>query len=446
MNLVPGHRLLAAAAPIALMLGAMVVAAPVAGATSPSSPSQPGVIYVSNTSSSIPGCSSTPYSTIQPAIDAARPGQTVFVCPGTYPTTFTITKSNVTVTGAGSATVIDPTSAAVNAVDLDTEQPIVAIAYVPPGVTGANVTSLTIRGTGLTNDFPWPNCTDDFIGVLYQRSSGSVVGDAVDGIALPTALYGCQDGNAIYVQTGSVPSAHVSIELTSVAGYDKNAITCNDSYVTCTVLFDSTQGNGPTSRIAQNGIQVAFGAVGTIAYDSVSGNESTVPVPTGIGTGVLVFGGCGGELSAPVDVVGNVVSNNDIGIYSFNGNEWCNGASTQPTDNVIAGNVVSKSDGDTNRADFDGYTSYQAGIVEYGNGDTVEDNVITGTLVHGVDTAYGPEKSAGGPYLVPITATTTLNAHFRDNVYDGKSLTATPPRHHIYFWGHGAFGFSGHGF
>lgn len=75
----------------------------------------------------------------------------------------------------------------------------------------------------------------------------------------------------------------VSISNNQVLNYNKNGITCNDVGTTCNVnqntvtFYVSSVAGAPTTSytqyIAPNGIQIGFGAVGTVTGNTVSDND-----------------------------------------------------------------------------------------------------------------------------------------------------------------------------
>jgi pectin methylesterase-like acyl-CoA thioesterase len=105
----PAIRVLSAlAASAALAILGLVAAGGAATAV-------PGTLYVSPSGSAANSDTSRTtarYSTIQQAVNAARPGDTVVACAGTYHEQVSIAVPHLTVAGAGTSnTVIEPTAA-----------------------------------------------------------------------------------------------------------------------------------------------------------------------------------------------------------------------------------------------------------------------------------------------------------------------------------------------
>jgi hypothetical protein len=122
------------------------------------------------------------------------------------------------------------------------------------------ISHLTVDGAndGLTD------CSIDTIGIYYQNSSGVITDDAVRNVLLPTGLQGCQDGLAINVESSNGTPA-VTISNNSVRNYDKNGITASGPGTAgvgpvVNVKDNTVVGLGATTVIAQNGIQIGYGA------------------------------------------------------------------------------------------------------------------------------------------------------------------------------------------
>jgi hypothetical protein len=121
----------------------------------------------------------------------------------------------------------------------------------------------------------------------------------------------------------------------SVTGYQKNGIDITGKGTTGHVTTTSVTGAGATDQIAQNGIEVTSGAVGTISAVTVSGNECDAascgpdPLTDTQSTGILLFGA-----SQASSVATSTLITNDIGVYYL-----ANPAAAAPTVyTVIRGN------------------------------------------------------------------------------------------------------------
>jgi hypothetical protein len=150
--------------------------------------------------------------------------------------------------------------------------------------------------------------------------------------------------------------------------------------------------------IAQNGIQVSRGASAQVRGNTVTGNSYTGPSFASSG-GILIFGGCGDPLVTGVQVMGNTLINNDVGIYLNNFMDDCSAPATTMTNDKAVNNTISN-DAVTNVGDGTSsgfpYKGYQAGIDDIGNNDKIINNTISGT-------GYAPAQTTqGGPFVMPI--------------------------------------------
>jgi hypothetical protein len=65
----------------------------------------------------------------------------------------------------------------------------------------------------------------------------------------------------------------VTVTRSTVTNYGKNGITCKDTGTICRVDHDMVTRTGPDPFIAQNGMEIAFGAGGTVSRNTLTGNE-----------------------------------------------------------------------------------------------------------------------------------------------------------------------------
>ncbi len=264
---------------------------------------------------------------IQTAINSASSGSTICIGAGTYPEQLTIATPGITLLGAGNAsTIIEPNAPlAFNTFDYDSAStyshltPAATIVLVE-NTTDVTIENLQVNGHDAVTTFT--SCADDYFGVDFQASSGALLGSTVSNVVLPTDLFGCQPGVGVYAYNGyfftnvaPLPAVAVVIAGSTITNYDKNGVTCDDLGESCTVSSSTIAGAGPTSLIAQNGIQVAFGASGTITNDTVSGNHYIPALnanyfgSTATATGILVYDG-----GNTIQVADNILHGNDLGI------------------------------------------------------------------------------------------------------------------------------------
>jgi hypothetical protein len=255
-------------------------------------------------------CPTAQFSTIQAAIDAASPGETIRVCKGTYHEQLTIQKSLTL--AADNSVVLSPTGMTANATGLTQSDQIAAAVLVQ---NAAFVRISGFRIYGAENQIS--ECSPRLIGVLFQDASGRIEHNAVRHFRLNSDP-GCQSGNAIEVETSAGGNSIVTISDNSVDDYQKNGITANETGSSVTIDGNTVVGIGPTIGAAQNGIQVGFGASGSITNNDVSKHVWSPCVSIAQcstdATGILVFE------SNNIQVSSNSVGTNQIGIFTGGNN------------------------------------------------------------------------------------------------------------------------------
>jgi hypothetical protein len=255
------------------------------------------------------------YTTIQAAINASFATTTIDICPGTYPEQLAINKS-LTLTGVANGTedaavIVAPAGGlVVNAHDFDNgNSPIEAQIWVS-GPADVTINNLVVDGlgNGVTG------CSPDVIGILYQSAQGTLNHVTTRNQFLGTeggSLNGCQGGEGIFVETNSGDWT-VTVENSSVHDFQKNGITGNDAGTTLKVTGSYIVGQGATNGAAENGIQMGFGATGTLTGNYVI-DEVWAPDVFGdtgdAASGILLYDTSG----SPV-VKNNTVGNTQFGI------------------------------------------------------------------------------------------------------------------------------------
>jgi hypothetical protein len=299
--------------PVCLGLGfaiAMVGAASASAAT----------LYVSNAAPVVVGgrsCAQPDYNSIQAAIMAGGGGANISVCPGTYTEQLAITKTArlSAASGAGTATVAMPAAPKESMTKCDTLEGLKqtdAVSICAPGDI------VTLTGLDVEAVVPLETCGGGLNGIFVGEGTLKATDVVVDGASTSLEGYkGCQHGVAINV--GSIDPTevgHAVLRAVTVFGYEKNGPTVSGVSSTMSVTASKVTGEGPSPYIAQNGIQVAFGAEGTIRSTTVSGNECSLPEACSStnlenqGTGVLFY-----EAAIGSSVASSTLDENDIGAY-----------------------------------------------------------------------------------------------------------------------------------
>jgi hypothetical protein len=205
---------------------------------------------------------------------------------------------------------IMPTGTLVNSASLTSGFPIAAVVLVE-GTDKVTLNNLTMDGS--TNLLG--GCGVDLVGIYYRNASGTIANVAVRNMRL-TPANGCQSGLGIFVQSGNGGRSRVNISGSSVHDYQKNGITANEVGTEVNISGNAVTGVGPTPLIAQNGIQLAFGAKGTVEGNSVINHIYSLCTSANCSfssSNILIFD------SNSVRVTRNNLGNSQVNVY-YGGN------------------------------------------------------------------------------------------------------------------------------
>jgi hypothetical protein len=136
----------------------------------------------------------------------------------------------------------------------------------------AHVTNVTVTVSGLQNACDGGDAR--LAGIWLQDASGSVTNSAV--VNINQGQSGCQEGNAIQVRSAPYDGTHpatktVTVSGNTVSGYQKTGLLANGD-VFLDAYNNQITGLGPVPFIAQNGLQLGYGAMGSIHDNVISGN------------------------------------------------------------------------------------------------------------------------------------------------------------------------------
>ena len=343
-------------------------------------------------------CPNAAFTKIQDAVNAASAGDTIRVCKGTYVEQVTIAKPLSI--NADSGAVLMPSAMQQNATSLvDGTTPLSAAILV------SSAGNVTIRGLivdGANNGIS--QCAPRLYGVLMQNASGTLTRLAVRNFELSANLNGCQSGTGIFVQSGGGVS-NVTIENSTVHDFQKNGITADESGTQVSIQGNVVTGVGPTTGAAQNGIQIGFGAAGSIVRNTVTNNLwspcTSVDTCETVATNILVTGSDAVTVSQNRAGISQVAILVDGNANTVEANETFatavfDGIHVEQNLNQIRGNQV--------------FNGAESGIFLDGNNNTVEHNVIT-------EAAIGILK----------TSTSTGNIIQFHRVFDSPIAVQDPP-------------------
>jgi nitrous oxidase accessory protein NosD len=270
------------------------------------------------------------YPTIQSAIDAASPGDTIKVLPGTYTEQLTISKS-LTFVGSGARSTIINTPTVLNI-------GVVGQPYIVEVSNGAKVTikGFTINGPAGTNcGSISPN---GLIGVSVQQG-GTVNLDSA-------AIKGC---TFVAVWVGFPPffpggpqSGHATVTKTDITDYRFSGIIANNSPTTLTVSRSKIVAAEGSDVVGQSGIIFDFGTKGTITYNKISGN--LCPSVPECGSDYLnqfqAFGITAFDAATDSTISYNDLFNNEVGLLVGGNSDCCKVDHNKLTDNHFFGIVI----------------------------------------------------------------------------------------------------------
>jgi hypothetical protein len=162
---------------------------------------------------------------------------------------------------------------------------------VAPGTSGVKLQKLSVNGlnagAGDQSSFLYNDgygCGQDFVGIYFHESSGSLSKVSVNGIDMPSSYFGCQGGQGIYVNSDSADPASVTMNKVSELSPETTITTkadlpagtySNDQLAVHTLPAGFTSGpiivNGYNLTATKDTNKVLF-ITGTTSTDSPSGS------------------------------------------------------------------------------------------------------------------------------------------------------------------------------
>ncbi len=310
-------------------------------------------------------CPNAGFTHIQDAIDAAAPGDEIRICKGIYVEQVAIRKPLKI--DADNGAILMPSTMQANTTSLFDATPI-ATALLVAETTGVSISGLTVDGvnSGISQ------CAPDLIGISFQNASGELDRTAVRNFKLTTSLNGCQSGTGIFVQSGNGGVSKVEIDHCTVHDFQKNGITADEKGTVTIIRRNVVTGIGPTTGAAQNGVQIGFGAAGSILDNVVTNNVwapcTAIATCTAVATNILV------TQSDDVEVSGNTAGISQVNIFAHGNNaeiERNEAFATFVFDGI-------RLQGDQSRVRQNHVLNgAESGIFLSGNSNVVTDNVIT---------------------------------------------------------------------
>ena len=277
----------------------------------------------------------TDFPTIQAAINASNPGDTIKVLHGIYTEQLTISK-NLTIIGSDAKSTIINAPAVLN-------NGVIGFPYIVEVNNGAEVSmkGFTINGYEVSNCGNTP--VDGVTGFNVQE--GATLN--LDSSTIRDCTFiGVRVGAPPFLPNGQpVPNGpqvgHATITNTDITDYTSFGIVAFTADSTLTVTKSNIIASDTSNIPGQTGIFV-LGAKGKITHNEVSGNICNLPDICGSdffnqfqGYGIIVDSAPGSRVS------NNYVSNNDVGIGVFGTSVCCKIDYNKLTDNRFFGIIVS---------------------------------------------------------------------------------------------------------
>lgn len=209
------------------------------------------------------------FSSIQAAVNAAAPGDTIFICPGVYDEQVVVTTNNLELRGAGMGlTVLRPTVVTANATAITTPVPVPVLpVLLVSGATGVTVTQLTVDGRLADTGGGFSSCgfIPHYVGIFYRNASGTIQTVRVTEIRSATKC-----AFATRIENDGAAEASVAYQGNRTDAYGTVGVVCAGLRMTCSITENTIDGVGPTDVQTQFGIAVRFGAVAAIAGNVIT--------------------------------------------------------------------------------------------------------------------------------------------------------------------------------
>lgn len=312
-------------------------------------------------------CEAPDFTTVQSAATAVAPGSTILICAGTYTEQVDVGKDLTVIGNSAADTTIK--APAVLATKFTTNGPNKPVVYVHDEATVA-LRNLTIDGDGQGNG----NYRID--GIAFHDAGGSLRNSAILRVR-DTPLSGNQAGVGLLAVNEDGKGRDLIVRGNTIADFQKNAITISGEGLEADVSQNTIEGDGFTSAIAQNGVQLSAGAGGSVRSNEISGIGYT---PNNwCATGILLI-----EQAPGVTVRDNVLDEVHCGIY---------GQGSSDTE-IVANSL----------------TGSRYAVILYDNSATVSDNLIDegGAGYEDSSAIFAAEYTADEGFLVKVLGNTVL--------------------------------------
>jgi hypothetical protein len=238
---------------------------------------------------------------IQGAVDAAQTGDSVLVSNETYEEQVEITKDIILHGESMAGTIIK--SPLILTKYFTTSVNNYPIVYVHD-IGSPEISNFTIDGAGRGSG------NYRFQGIGFRNAGGKVDGCTIKDVR-ETPINGNQHGVGIYVYDDNGTAHTLYVTNNTIYGFQKNGTAFNGPNLTVFADNNTVTGAGAVNFIAQNCLQIGFGATGSLTNNNVS-NVSYTP-STDVSCGMLLY-----QSGGTIQTRNNTVSNAQVGINYIN--------------------------------------------------------------------------------------------------------------------------------
>ncbi len=316
---------------------------------------------------------STTAGAVQRAVNDSLPNDTVDIAAGNFAGAVSVGQDlalNGAGNGAGGTTIVAP--AAITSQFATGSGNKFAVIYA--GANDVVIENLIVNGNSSGNSYG-----DGFVGIGYYNAGGSVAHVTIENVQ-NSPFNGVQNGVALYADNADSNPRTLDVTNNTILNYQKNGMALSGAGLSVDVEGNAVTGAGATPLIAQNGIQVGFGAGGIINGNTVSGDSYT-GASAADSAAILLF-----ESAAGTSVTNNTISGSDIGIDVDDTTGAVAITSNQITGSPGAGILVDEDPGFSSAYDI-GHNTISGGVGDGGAADNTGDGIdlfgdISGSNIH----------------------------------------------------------------
>ena len=355
---------------------------------------------------------------IQTAVNAANPGETLLIGSGIYAQNVVIpsSKTGITLEAApGASVTLQPTS--VSPVSLGGVN--IGGAAIDISATGVVVSGLTVDGSKDSDGNLWAGIR------VLGGGSATITNDKVEGMvnaSNPATNVGIDIG--ISQVSGSQGGGSATVVNTTVLGYAGAGMLVDGPNSTAIIQGNTITGRGVgNNSISEYGVQVSNGATAqvlgnTISGNTIAGNANAPNNPPTTSAGIFIY-----NESSKVTVSSNTITANDDGVLvqSSNGSKW---TPIGISNNKIKQNygyagifVLSSSNVQVSGNTVSNNTTYNGIALNESNNVAIQGNFISGTGIIG--------SESDGIYELAGNTNQILNNNSNSNSGNGINLQSS---------------------